>query len=165
MTLQRSTRPGRDEAASEVIGFVLMMGIGAVVVGLSMSTLLTAKDAGDGMTTIAQLGQVAQTTANNAIRVSGAASMAPDATYTIVFALPEGPGGNEYFVELTPQEVTVDSQDLDFSMTEDLLGLDTVEVDGQPLVVTGRVSSHDGMVAIEYRMDPTTGPTIEIKDV
>lgn len=173
----------RDDAVTEVIGYVFMFAIGAMALIFSMEILTDAQERGNDLATAQQadrIGQVAGSLVEQAARV---AQESPNSSYETKFKMPDAVG-QQFSVEVTrtlredpasSPPTYYNPRDCDYRATLHVrstneqvatsfpLGnISTIQIDGDCLEFRGEVdtSAEAAMVRYERSADTNARPVI-----
>lgn len=139
-----------DAAVSEVLGFILMFGISAIVLVAALDSFRTARDTADDIAAATAVKLVGDRVGSVLLEASEAAAELPNATFERRLGLPGGVAGG-YGIEATTGALWVNTSDGRIRWNATNFRLDQVA----GLVVGGRADvSEDGAVAIiRYALD------------
>jgi len=165
--------PRDDRGVTEVIAYVLMFGIGALVLTFSMNLLVDAQSRGNDLAEAKQNAQVAQVTASLTEQAANVAQRAANATFATSFDMPKSIRSQGFTVSYEvsnsgcPYEanVTVDSPRDHLGTNVSLGDVSNVTVRDTCLRLSGDV--HSSARQAQIRFDPHHGssqlPTIVLE--
>jgi len=139
----------RDEAVNEVMGYIMMFLLSAVVLVMSLQSFTASKESSEEIVATAEAQSLANRVAGHLLEMSKAADEFPNASYSVTFTVPEQIAGEPYYVEATPASVAVETVSGSLRATSSTYKLDTIP----GLTLGGRTHSGDGRIAIHYEKD------------
>ncbi len=166
---RRLPRAGPDTAAQEVVAYIFMLGMGAIALIVTMNVMTQAQSESQNIATGIQLKQAGEIAAAHVQEGSRVVSVAPGATFHLLFGIPEAIGQQSYTATLTTQPAPVGTCDdwvlelrADDNTTRANLTLGKagrVTVDGNCLnFETDRDTFHSSFGTVQLRYDPDPDP-------
>lgn len=90
---------GDDAAVSEVVGFILMFAISAIILVLSMQAFNKAQDGSNDLLAAVELKNIANRISTRIVQAGIVSQEFPDATFEVVVRIPEEVAGYRYTIE------------------------------------------------------------------
>ncbi|HUR69060.1 MAG TPA: hypothetical protein VM370_07420 [Candidatus Thermoplasmatota archaeon] len=135
----------RDEAVTEVIGYVLSFALSAIFLLLALNVFWAARANTEAVTTGVELKTIADRVAARIVEMGAIAQEFPNATMNATLVIPQSLSGKIYTIEAQSDEVTARLNDGSLSFAATTFKLDETGVD-----VDGDVDSSNERVIIEY---------------
>lgn len=148
----------RDDAVSEIVGFILTFALSAVFLIISLQSFHAAQENSDAVVTAVELKAIADRVAGRVVEAGLVASEFPNATVRLTENLPKDLNGHPYVVEATPEAIVVKAQDIGLTATATTFKLDAVA----GLRVSGTAPSSAERVVITYELKPNGERAITI---
>lgn len=140
---------GNDRAVSEVMGYILMFALSAVILVVSLQSFTSAKQGSEDIVAGVEMRAVADRVSARLLEASKVAQEFPNATYNISLRVPEHINGQSYTILVSASEVVVESVDGSARVTASAYKLDAI----RDLRVSGEVYSGNGNIIVRYEKD------------
>lgn len=145
-----------DRAVTEVVGFLLMFALSAVILALSLRAFDVTQDHADRLASGVEMRSVANRVATRIVQAGVFSQEVPNATFTVDLRLPEQIGDFAYYVKATPNTVYVNATNERVRTNATTFRTEAV----QDLTVAGKVFSSERVLRLT--LDTTTTGTREI---
>lgn len=143
----RTPRDARDEdAANEIIGFILMFAVSSIILVFSTQTYLASQENTDHLLRGVELKSVAARVATQVTHAGLVADEFPNATYTALMRVPVKVAGQNYDVSVDADSVDAAAVESDASASSTTYNLGTV----QYVTVSGTAPGHGEWLNLTY---------------
>lgn len=139
----------REEAVSEILGYILMFALSSVILVVSLQSFTSAKQGSEDIVSSVEMRSLADRVSARLLEASKVAQEFPNATYNITLRVPTTIGGETYRVSTTSTLVTVETLNGGTRATASTYKLDAIP----DLRVGGAVYSSDGHITVRYEKD------------
>ena len=136
----------KDEAVTEVIGYVLSFALSAIFLLLALNVFWGARDNTEQVTTGVELKTIADRIAARVVEMGSISQEFPNATMNITIKVPQTLNGQTYTVTAIDQNVTARTRDGALSAVATNFKLESLP----SLSVWGTVDSSNERVAVSY---------------
>ncbi len=151
----RGPRCGDDAAVSEVIGYILMFALSAVILTASLQAFTITQERSDKLSAGVEMQGVANRVASRILQASLVAEEMPNATFHATMRLPDVLGTHTYYVQAHPSTVYVNATNEQVRTNSTTFRTEAIS----GLGVSGKVFSSDRLLRVEYT---NSGGTQEI---
>lgn len=138
----------RDEAVTEVIGYVLSFAISAIFLLIALNVFYQARANTEEVLTGVELKSIADKVASHIVAAGLVGQEFPNATLQERFDIPKDLNGRGYNVTGTSTEVKVATVDGGLSATAT-----TLKLDASGITVSGTVYSSQERITVTYRLN------------
>lgn len=139
----------RDDAASEIMGYIMMFALSAGVLVISLQSFSVAKESSEELVASSEMQAIANRVAARLVEVSKVAEEFPNATYNVTLRVPEQIQGRNYRVHVNETDVRVATPEGDLAANATTFKLDAVT----DLTINGTALSSSGRVIVSYEKD------------
>ncbi|MHB8584587.1 MAG: hypothetical protein ACYDDF_01945 [Thermoplasmatota archaeon] len=156
--IRRGVRRRSDAGVSEVVGFILMFGLSAIILIISVQSFTTAENTSNAMLAGAEMKGVADRIATRLVQVGIIYQQFPNASANITLTVPPTIAGKSYAATITPTTVYVNTTDASAEATSSTFHLDAYSAADPCFLVKGTVPSSWGAFIVSYSpSSPLTG--------
>lgn len=157
MTLRRLRR--RDEAVTEVIGYVLSFALSAIFLLIALNVFSAARGNTEHVVTGVELKSISDRVASHIVDMGLVSQEFPNATMDVTLIIPQSLSGRLYTITASSSAITGKTNDGTLAVSAT-----TYRTEAIPgIVVSGSVDSSNERLTIHYELAGTPPvPTIEI---
>lgn len=146
-------RRGRDEAVTEVIGYVLSFALSAIFLLIALNVFHAARGNTEHVVTGVELKSIADKVASDIVDMGLVAQEFPNASMTTSIDIPQSLSGRLYTVTATAARITAATNDGELTAEASTYRTDAIpEID-----VTGEVDSSNQRITITYQKIAESG--------
>lgn len=149
----------RDEAVSEVIGFILMFALSSVILLISVHSFTAAKNDSAAVLAAAEMKSIATRVSSRLVEAGLVSQDFPEAKFNVTLEMPRQVAGYEYKVEIYSKAVNVTGlSGVPAPTSSTTFRLDAYATGNACFAIRGSAVSSYGMMAVSYQKDSLPKP-------